>query len=160
MLRKKAGITPQEANFLPYLNVLILDMAAVRYMDVTALVMLRDMRAELKAWAGADITIKFVGLETSVLRRMERDGWVFRRMGEDGVVTGENLEKGENECDEVHGSVKEAVEAMCKRSVFGNEQRWSSVAVRYSRAVPEGNGPNDGLLGRRKPVPGTEGRPV
>ena len=86
LLRSKAGITTQEAEYLPRIRILVIDMSGVIYMDATGVQAFKDMRAELRSWGGQNIEIRFVGLRDYLIGRFERAGWRFVDQNEQGEV--------------------------------------------------------------------------
>jgi sodium-independent sulfate anion transporter 11 len=75
LLRQKAGISPSEAEYLPQIRVVVLDMRAVVYIDTTGVEALKEMKTELKAYAGDGVEMRIVGLKNSLAGKFERVGW-------------------------------------------------------------------------------------
>lgn len=71
-LRKKAGTTNNEENFLPHVRTVIIDMSRVTHIDTSGMQALADTRSMLKEWAGSDAEMVFVGLNERVRERFQR----------------------------------------------------------------------------------------
>jgi sodium-independent sulfate anion transporter 11 len=75
LLRQKANISPLEAEYLPQIRVVMLDMRSVIYMDTTGVEALKGMKSELKAYARDGVEMRVVGLKNSLVGKFERAGW-------------------------------------------------------------------------------------
>lgn len=75
LLRRKAEIPVNEAEYLPRVTVLVLDLQGVMYLDMSGIQALKDMQTELKAYAGGDIEIRFAGLRENLVGKIQRGGW-------------------------------------------------------------------------------------
>ncbi|KUJ19659.1 SulP family sulfate permease [Mollisia scopiformis] len=75
LLRRKAEIPVNEAEYLPRVTVLVLDLQGVMYLDMSGIQALKDMQTELKAYAGGDIEIRFAGLRENLVGKLQRGGW-------------------------------------------------------------------------------------
>ncbi len=79
LLRHKANISFLETQNLPQIRVVILDLSGVIYVDETGIMALKDMKTELKAFAGDSVDIRFVGLKQHLIGKFERAGWKLTR---------------------------------------------------------------------------------
>ncbi|CZR65479.1 related to sulfate permease SutB [Phialocephala subalpina] len=75
LLRRKAGIPLNEAEYLPQVRTLVLDLQGVTYMDMSGIQALKDMQTELKAYAGGEVEMRFVGLRENLVGKLQRAGW-------------------------------------------------------------------------------------
>jgi len=75
LLKRKAGISPSEAEYVPQIKVVVLDMQPVTYMDTTGIEALKEMKAELKAYAEDGVEIRMIGLKSSLVEKFKRAGW-------------------------------------------------------------------------------------
>lgn len=106
-LRANTGITTP----LHDTRIIVLDCSRVAYIDMTGIIALKDLKADLKKHAGEVAEIRFVAMNESVRRKFERAGWTL--VDKDAV-----LEAGEvwplvrdREADVVYDGVRQAVYA-------------------------------------------------
>jgi anti-anti-sigma regulatory factor len=90
-LRKKAGVNRTDASRL---RVLVLDMSRVSFIDASAIDCLSSLKTEIRAYAGASVEIRFVGLCKNVRRRFGRAKWELENPYEPEV---EEVEGGDGE---------------------------------------------------------------
>lgn len=81
-VRKRGGVSKVD-NFLPYLRVLILDLSQTSFVDADGVRVLMEIKNEVRAFAGRDVEIRFVGVNDAVKRRFERMGWKLGNPYED-----------------------------------------------------------------------------
>jgi solute carrier family 26 (sodium-independent sulfate anion transporter), member 11 len=94
-LRKRAGMHRTNASRL---RVLVLDMSAVSFIDVTGMAALSSIKAEIRTYAGASVELRFVGLCKGVRRRFQRAKWELENPYEQVVeIEGEEVELVERE---------------------------------------------------------------
>lgn len=87
-LRKKANLGVP-TKLIPRIRVLILDFTQVTFIDTTGMQMMREMKAELLAYGGEDVELRFVGMNDAVKKRFERAGWHLATSMEDMKGFGE-----------------------------------------------------------------------
>ncbi|KAL4781729.1 sulfate transporter family-domain-containing protein [Aspergillus varians] len=88
-LRKEAGTSNNEENFLPYVRTVIVDMTRVTHVDTTGMQALADIRSTLKDWAGADAALTFVGLNDRLRERFQRAESCFQCSSGEGKTRDE-----------------------------------------------------------------------
>ncbi|EKD17938.1 uncharacterized protein L3040_004479 [Drepanopeziza brunnea f. sp. 'multigermtubi'] len=62
---------------LPQIRLLVIDFSSVIYIDETGILALQDTQTELKAYAGTEVPIRFVGMKQHLVGKLERVGWNF-----------------------------------------------------------------------------------
>ncbi|KAH9221764.1 sulfate permease-like protein [Leptodontidium sp. 2 PMI_412] len=77
LLRRKAGMSHLEEHNLPQIQVVVVDLSGVIYVDETGIVAMKDMKTELKTYGGENVELRFVGLKQHLLGKFERAGWKF-----------------------------------------------------------------------------------
>jgi hypothetical protein len=88
-LRRKNNInTP--TRYLPRLEVLIIDLTRVAFIDTTGLTHLQDIKDELIIYTGDAIEIRFAGMNASVRKKFDRIRWPLGTWQESqiGLVAG------------------------------------------------------------------------
>lgn len=76
LLRRKAGIGAEEANTLPQIRAVVLDLKGVVYLDMTGIRALKDTLTELRAFGGKDVQVRVVGLRENLVEKLNRAGAV------------------------------------------------------------------------------------
>ncbi|KAL9114077.1 MAG: hypothetical protein Q9227_001849 [Pyrenula ochraceoflavens] len=124
-LRARIGIT----NPIHAIRVLVLDMSSVAYIDSTGVTALKDLKADLKKFAGPEAEVRFAGLSDGVKGCMVRSGWKVvdsEEAVELGTEDGSPLVvKGDEVVDVAFAGVKEAVR--------GRRGGWPKVAWEEKR---------------------------
>lgn len=83
------------------LNILVLDFGRVPFLDATGIQALRDLREELRKFAGPRLEIRFYGLSASLRKRFDRAEWV--------LVDGPTGHLKQQDVDEVYGTLDAAL---------------------------------------------------
>lgn len=123
LLRRKANMSYLEQQHLPQVRVVVLDLSGVIYVDDTGIMAMKDMKTELKAYAGEGVEIRIVGLKQHLTGKFERAGWKMVRSGE------------ESQQDKKQGTVilyHDVREAIADQGVFGLEEFGGKEAVTYT----------------------------
>ncbi|PVH96932.1 hypothetical protein DM02DRAFT_686603 [Periconia macrospinosa] len=79
-LRSRAGV-PSDPDAI---RGVVVDMGMVPCIDTTGIVALRDLRDDLRAYAGEGVEVRLVGVKDAVRERFERFGWGLVRAGRRG----------------------------------------------------------------------------
>jgi sodium-independent sulfate anion transporter 11 len=74
LLRRQAGISAAEADKLPLIKALVLDMEGVVGMDVSGVQAFKDTLGELIVFGGRQVEIRVVGLRDNIAGRLARAG--------------------------------------------------------------------------------------
>ncbi|KAK3301451.1 sulfate transporter family-domain-containing protein [Chaetomium fimeti] len=72
-LRRREGIT--ETSALPPIRLVIIDFHRVNHLDATACTHLEALMAEIRAYGGSGVLVRFSGMSQYVQQRFERAGW-------------------------------------------------------------------------------------
>ncbi|KAF1838141.1 sulfate permease [Decorospora gaudefroyi] len=91
-LRTKAGIHDEPVQ----IRSVVLDLTGMHNIDTTGLTALKDFKADLEAYGGKEVQLRFVGLNERVRERFHRFGWVVSDAGEmesKGSVVYPNVEE-------------------------------------------------------------------
>lgn len=72
-LRRREGITQTSA--LPPIGLVIIDFHRVNHLDATACTHLETLVAEIRAYGGSGVLVRFAGMSGYVRQRFERAGW-------------------------------------------------------------------------------------
>lgn len=75
LLRKKAGLHRTEAS---HLRVIVLDLTAMSFIDTHGIDVLAAIKSEVRAFAGQNVELRFVGICDKVMRRFQRYRWILR----------------------------------------------------------------------------------
>ncbi|KAF2754725.1 sulfate permease-like protein [Pseudovirgaria hyperparasitica] len=70
-LRAKAAVSADP----PPIRLVVLDMAAVSYVDTTGVLALGEFKAELRKYGGKDVRVRFANMGASLRRKFERARW-------------------------------------------------------------------------------------
>lgn len=139
-LRRKAGLGDVDTYF-PRLRILILDFSCVPFVDASGMQALDDIKTGLREYGGEDVDFRFVGLNTSVRKRVERAGWPLADIRdstlEDGVLGVEVKEVDENEKTadaSAEERVKDLVFEILPTAVLHRNQERRSDASNYAFA--------------------------
>lgn len=111
-LRGVSGITTP----LHDTRVIVLDCSNVTHIDMTGIIALSDLKADLRKLAGETAEMRFVGLNEGVRRKFEKAGWklvdkdaIMEEGGQLWLTQTNTPLAGERDVDVVYGGVKEAV---------------------------------------------------
>ncbi|PQE22125.1 sulfate permease protein [Rutstroemia sp. NJR-2017a BBW] len=88
-LRRKNNInTP--TRYLPRLEILIIDLTRVPFIDTSGLTLLQDLKYELMIYTGDSVEIRFVGMNAAVRKKFDRIRWPLGTWQESqiGLVVG------------------------------------------------------------------------
>ena len=80
-VRRRRGMTAARADEGPLRHV-VLDFGMVTFVDVTGVLALMELKAELRRHAGAGLQFRFVGLAEGVRERLARSQWPLAEAGE------------------------------------------------------------------------------
>ncbi|KAK5992598.1 putative sulfate permease C3H7.02 [Cladobotryum mycophilum] len=81
-IRHRKNITPISTDESP-LQYVVLDFGMVSFIDSTGVLLLIELKMELRRYIGKELQFRFVNMNEKVLERFQRSEWEFAREGEE-----------------------------------------------------------------------------